>query len=157
MPKHVRAWEAARVPITQSCSTVASIMARCCPALLGWNSSSSSAETFPCTSITVRAVHELCFGVLGVAAQRLQLGLTGIGALATARSLEDHQRAGVVGLTPLRQMQRVEPFAVRRRPDLTRPRVRVGPTHDPRLGLCGRPPATGPGNRLRVRHSKRLD
>ena len=104
LPKHVRAWEAARVPITQSSAT----------------------ETSPCTSMTVRAVHELYLRALGVAAQRLQLGLTGIGALATAWSLEDHQRAGVVGLTPLRQMQRVEPFAVRQRADLIRPRVRVG-------------------------------
>ncbi len=98
--------------------------------------SSKSAETFPCTSMTRRAVLKIGFGALKPAAKCAQFNLCGaLPERATLSRRETHKRPDVALLAPGGKVRAVEALAAQHRPDLACSRAGARLTHDTQLVL----------------------
>ncbi len=121
----------------------------CAP--LGSSKSPSSAETFPCTSITLRAFSSSRSARSKRRWQRGDLRLARIGLRTPAGTIERRKRAALALAAPLRQQRRVQALAAQQRTDLTRLAARVGLAQDPQLVLRGEAASTSPLDELGIR------
>src|SRR3954469_7868140 len=98
---------------------------------------------------------ELGLRPLGTPAQLRDLAVTTVGRLATSRTVQLLQRAGLALLAPVRQVGRVQPLTAQQLANLARPGARVRLLEDRQLVARAEPPAPGPLDQLRIRRGPR--